>query len=637
MLRRVASTVLALALAVTLVPASASAQSSSGTPLRPAVRDQADPSPSVVLRGRGWGHSVGMSQYGAYAMARQGRSHSQILQHYYPGTALRTWQASQAAQNRVAVRLATGGVTSTPAEAIGAPIQWCYTAPGASTCTTQVTQPVSGSAANAWTVRSGGSGDPARVELRRADGSVAVGGNGILQARLSSRDVAEPVGARLRTYHPNGTRQYAYGWVDYRSPSSADGSLAVSVFLPLERYLRGLGEVPSSWGASGGQAAMEAQAIIARGYVLGRGNDTCATAACQVYVGFDKELEASGNLWVRAVDATTGRYLEAPGGGFAQTFYSSSHGGRTEASQDSWAYGTAVPYLVSVDDPWSLDAVNPMRSWTAVASNAEFRRVTGLGLSRVERVEILTRTAGGSPRTIAVTGPEGTREFSTTTSAARSRNCNRTGYAGNSLRCDLATTVRDAAGAPFAAAGGRPPSSQIRSIGFAPFTDDDGNVHEYAIVWANAAGIAQGRSATQFAPRDQVTRGQMASFIYRTFAVPRRDDHTFRDVGGSPHEEAIASVAAAGIALGYDARRFGPNEPVTREQMASFLARAMGLSPVRPDFADVPPNGTHAGNVGAIAAAGVTAGCRTNQYCPADPVMRDQMASFIHRAVRSRR
>jgi SpoIID/LytB domain protein len=632
---RTTAVLLALTLAVTLLPAAASAQS--GTPLRPAVRDQADPNPAVVLRGRGWGHSVGMSQYGAYAMARAGRSHSQILQHYYPGTSLRTWTGS-GTQNRVAVRLATSGVTTTPAEALGAPVEWCYTAPGATTCTTTVTQPVSGSAQNAWSVRSGGNGDPSRVELRRADGSVAVGGNGILQARLTSRDAHQTAGARLRTYHPFGTRQYAYGWVDYRARSSQpDGTLAVSVFLPLESYLRGLGEVPSSWGASGGQAAMEAQAIIARGYVLGRNSDTCATAACQVYVGYDKELEATGNLWVRAVSDTAGRYLTAPGGGFAQTYYSSSHGGRTEASQDSWAYGSAVPYLVSVDDPWSLDAVNPMRSWTAVASNAEFRRVTGLGLSRVERVEILTRTAGGSPRTIAVSGPEGTREFSTTASAARSRACNRTGYAGNSLRCDLATTVRNASGEPFAGAGGRPPSSQIRSIGFAPFTDDDGNVHEYSIVWANAAGIAQGKTATQFAPREQVTRGQMAAFIYRTFAVPRRTDHGFRDVAGSPHEEAIASVAAAGIARGYDGRTFGTNDPVTREQMASFIARAMGLSAVRPDFDDVPPNGTHAGNIGAIAQRGVTAGCRANLYCPRDPVLRDQMASFIYRAARSLR
>jgi SpoIID/LytB domain protein len=623
---RLASTLLAFALALTLLPASA-ASAQSGTPLRPAVRDQPDPQPGVVLRGRGWGHSVGMSQYGAYAMSRAGSSHSQILQHYYPGTALRTWTGT-GADNRVTVRLATGEVAATPAEAIGGPISWVHTATNGTE--QQVTQP----AGTIWSVRGGGGAAPSRVELRRADGSVALAGTNILQARLTSRDVHQPAGARLRTHHPFGTRQYAYGWIDYQG---RDGALAVKVLLPLESYLRGLGEVPSSWGVSGGQQALEAQAIIARGYVLGRGRDTCATAACQVFVGYEKELEATGGRWTTAVTDTTGRYVSAPDGGFAQTFYSSSHGGRTEASQDSWAYGTAVPYLVSVDDPWSLDPVNPLRSWTAVATNTEFRRVTGLGLSRVERVEIVTRTAGGSPRTIAVTGPEGTREFSTTAPGARSRSCNRTGYAGNSLRCDLATSVRNADGLPFAGAGGRPPSSQIRSIGFAPFTDDDGNTHEYAIVWANAAGIAQGKSATRFGPREQVTRGQMASFIYRTFDVPRRTESSFRDIAGSPHEEAIASVSAAGIARGYDARRFGPNDPVTREQMASFIARAMGLSPVRPTFDDVHPDGTHAGSIGAIARRGVTAGCRANLYCPRDPVMRDQMATFFHRAARSLR
>ncbi|WP_052664320.1 SpoIID/LytB domain-containing protein [Nitriliruptor alkaliphilus] len=624
---RLASSVLALALAVTLLPASAgSAQS--GTPLRPSVRDQPDPNPGVVLRGRGWGHSVGMSQYGAYAMSREGRTHSQILQHYYPGTAQRTWSTDS--PQRVTVQLATGGVTSTPAEAVGGAITWRYVEPNG-TAHDPVTQP----AGTSWTVRGGGTDNVNRVELRDAANDLVHGGNGTFHVSLTSMDEVRTAGARLRTYHPFGTRQYAYGRVEYRS--DGEGKLGVTNRLPLESYLRGLGEVPSSWGASGGQQALEAQVIIARGYVLGRNRVTCATAACQVFVGFDKEIEATGQRWVDAVAATSGRYLVDGNGNIANTYYSSSHGGRTEASQDSWAYGTAVPYLVSVDDPWSLDAVNPMRSWTAVASNAEFRRVTGLGLSRIQRVEIMSRTAGGSPRVLRVTGPEGTKEFSTTASAAQSRKCNRNGYAGNSLRCDLATTVRNAAGDPFAGAGGRPPSSQIRSIGFAPFIDDDGNTHEYSIVWANAAGIAQGKTATTFAPRERVTRAQMASFIYRTFDIPKRTDNTFDDVNGGTHAEAISSVSAAGIAKGYSARRFGPDDPVTREQMASFIARAMGLDPVRPTFDDVPPNGTHAGNVGAIAERGITAGCRGNSYCPGDPVLRDQMASFLYRAARSLR
>ncbi len=632
------STALVVALAVALLPA-ATASAQSGTPLRPAVRERADPNPNVVLRGRGWGHSVGMSQYGAYAMARAGRSAAQILGHYYPGTSLGTFSGERADQRVTVTSVVPNAATST-VDAVGGALQWVLCAGGDCANVAGGLQ----ASGQRWQLISGGGDAPSRITLCRSvrTGSTrpacpaadtAYSGTGRLELRLSSRDVTQDPAGRARA--GIGSRQYVFGWLTARGDA---GNVRVDNTLPLEGYLRGLGEVPSSWGGnSGGQAALQAQAIIARTYVLGRGRTTCATPACQVFVGYTKELEATGGNWVAAVRDSAGRVLRH-GSSYAQTYYSSSHGGRTESSQDSWAYGGAVPYLTSVDDPWSLDAANPMRSWTATATNGEFRRVTGLGLSRIERVQITSRTAGGSPRTLRVTGPEGAREFTTTPASARTdRGCNREGYAGNSLRCDLATTVRNAAGQPFAAAGGRPPSSQITAIGFGPFTDDDGGTHEYATVWAHAAGVAQGTSATTFAPRSRVTRAQMASFIYRTFDVPRRTSHGFADVTGGPHQEAIASVSAAGIARGYDARRFGPGDPVTREQMASFLARAMGLSPVRPAYRDVPPNGTHAGNVGAISQRGVTAGCRADHYCPRDPVLRDQMTSFLHRAVRSLR
>lgn len=632
---RCALLALVFGLVVTFLPvASASAQTA--TPLRPSVRTSADPSPAVVLRGQGWGHSVGMSQYGAYAMARAGRTHSQILQHYYPGTALSTHTGAQ----RVTVTAITGSPANAVVQAIGGSLQWqLCAAEGACSAVTGGQQP-SGSS---WQVISGGTSAPSRVTLCRAvqpggtgarptcpSGSTAYAGTGTLQLRLTDRDVMQAASARVGT----GGRQYAYGWLNLRG---ATGSVRIDNVLPMEGYLRGLGEVPSSWGAAGGQAALEAQAVIARTYVLNRKGTTCATAACQVFVGYGKELEAGGERWVAAVRDPADRVLRY-GDAYAQTYYSSSHGGSTESSIDSWAYGGAVPYLVAVDDPWSLEAPNPLRSWSATATNAEFRRATGVGLSRVERVEVVSRTVGGSPRVLRLTGPEGTREFSTTPAAARtSRGCNRAGYAGNSLRCDLSAVVLGANGAAFAGASGNPPSSQIRTIGFGPFTDDDGGPHEYATVWANAVGIARGTGDITFAPRQRVSRAQMAAFLHRTFAVPERTDRPFRDVTGGPHADAIASVSAAGIAQGYGDGTFRPDDPVTREQMASFLARAMGLAAVRPSFTDVPPDGVHAGNVGAIAARGVTTGCRADRYCPKDAVTRDQMTAFLFRAVRSLR
>jgi hypothetical protein len=185
--------------------------------------------------------------------------------------------------------------------------------------------------------------------------------------------------------------------------------------------------------------------------------------------------------------------------------------------------------------------------------------------------------------------------------------------------------------------GSRTPSAQIQRLGFAPFTDDDGTTHEYATVWTHAAGIAEGTSPTTFAPTSPVTRAQMASFLYRTFEIPASSEHRFTDVQpGSTHAVAINALAAADVARGTSATTFDPGGPVTRAQMASFLARAAGwdASATQTRFADVRASSTHVGPIAAIDAQGVTTGCAADRYCPAEPVSRGQMASFLYRLVR---
>lgn len=615
----------------------ATAAADEGFPLRAEVANVGDPTPDLLVRGRGWGHSAGMSQYGAYAMAREGRTHSQILQHYYRGVSLRTWTGAQ----RVNVTDVLGRPASTPVTARGGSLTWRIQPVGGEE--RQVVQP----SGETWTLVSGGQADASRITLCTrnlgaprdqrpgcATDDRAYQGNGSLEVRLSSRDDTQ---TQAGAYADYGNRQQAYGWLRHSAVSSG---VDLRVELPLENYVRGIAEVPSGWGgANGGQAALEAQAITARGYALGRSvsgtPSVCATPACQVFAGYGKELEAGGNNWRAAVDATAGRYLVDGGGRVANTYYSSSHGGRSEAAVDSWAYGGAVPYLVSVDDPWSLDGRNPMRSWTSTVRNADLRRVTGSS-GTVTRVEVRSRTEGGSPSVLRVTALDGsTRDFSTTPESQRTRSCNRR-HAGNSLRCDLPVTgTRNAADQAFTGSGDRVPSSQIISIGFAPFTDDVGSLHEYATVWANRAGIAQGTDATTYSPRRAVTRAQMASFLDRTFDLPPASGQPFTDVDGGPHAASIAAVSAAGIAQGYDDGTFRPSQPVTREQMATFLTRAMGLTPRDPSFSDV--RGVHARNVGALADSGITAGCDSQRFCPQDPVRRDQMATFLYRAARTLR
>lgn len=630
--------------ATELLPGGSSAvtvASGSGVPLRSGVRSTSDPRPAVVLRGAGWGHSVGLSQYGAYAQARQGRSVSQILRHYYPTTTLGTESENQ----RVTVTLHGSSLRATDVTALRGSVSWRVCQPNGGSCE-QVTQPRD----TTWRVRvsEDRQANPTRVALFDAAGQLqGRTDGGTIWVQLTDRDAFDASASRsdLRmTDLARGTQTYAYGRFTF---STVSGDLRVVNELPMEGYLRGIREVPAGWGgSSGGQAALQAQAIIARTYVLSRSPSrvTCATPACQVFAGVATEREAAGQNWVDAVRSTRGQVVRDARGALAETFYSSSHGGRTEASEDSWAYGSSRDYLRSVDDPWSLDAANPLRSWTTTVPQSEFRRVTGAGMDVVERVRITSRTDGGSPRAIEVSGRRDgeprTITFDTTPEGARSaRGCNRAGYAGNSLRCDLqGVTTIDATGRDFTSgAGGQPPSSQIGSVGFGPFTDDDGTVHEYATVFAHQAGIAQGIGGDRFAPGRAVTRGQMARFLFQTFEVAETSEHDFDDVRGSEHETAIASVVRAGIARGVSASRFEPNEPVTRAQMATFLVNAMGLQPRDPQFSDVSADSTHGRNIGALAHAEVTGGCGGDRFCPSDPVQRGQMASFVYRAVQALR
>ena len=167
------------------------------------------------------------------------------------------------------------------------------------------------------------------------------------------------------------------------------------------------------------------------------------------------------------------------------------------------------------------------------------------------------------------------------------------------------------------------------------FVDDDGSLHEPNIEAIAAAGITAGCDATHYCPGLPVTRAQMGSFITRALDLPIPTGNRFADVSGT-HLEGINATAEAGISVGCnaDGSLYCPNEHVSREQMASFLARVLGLSAPGPNpFVDV--SGTHTVNIIAIAEAGITSGCDNSGilYCPRQSVTRAQMATFLTRAL----
>jgi len=163
-----------------------------------------------------------------------------------------------------------------------------------------------------------------------------------------------------------------------------------------------------------------------------------------------------------------------------------------------------------------------------------------------------------------------------------------------------------------------------------------GSIHAANIEALALSGITRGCGVDNFCPQDPVTRQQMASFLKRglDLGIPGAP-HGFADVPVSNvHGADIAALAAAGITRGCSAASFCPGEPVTRKQMASFLLRALDLEPAPTGvFSDVAATEVHGADIAALAAAGITKGCGGDRFCPDDVVTRQQMASFLVRAL----
>jgi outer membrane protein assembly factor BamB len=170
------------------------------------------------------------------------------------------------------------------------------------------------------------------------------------------------------------------------------------------------------------------------------------------------------------------------------------------------------------------------------------------------------------------------------------------------------------------------------------FTDDDGNFHEANIEAIAYAEITLGCETGLYCPAEGVTRGQMASFLVRAFDLTPTAMDFFTDDAGSSHEANINALRAAGVTLGCDAAgtEFCPADIVNRGQMASFLARALALEDGAGDDLFTDDDGsTHEANIDRLGTAGITSGCTADNrnFCPEDPVRRDQMASFLARAL----
>jgi len=147
-------------------------------------------------------------------------------------------------------------------------------------------------------------------------------------------------------------------------------------------------------------------------------------------------------------------------------------------------------------------------------------------------------------------------------------------------------------------------------------------------------GITTGCTTRTYCPSRSLTRGQMATFLQRTLALPDVGGTPFRDLDGHPHAKAVRAVAAAGITEGCSAGRFCPDDPVRRDQMAAFLQRALKLPDAPSPFADARGT-THEAAIGAVARAGIAKG-DGGAYRPREDVTRAAMATYLSRTLAHR-
>jgi len=571
----------------------------------------ARPAPAFRISGRGEGHGVGLSQWGAYSMAREGADHETMLHHYYTGVRVGSHPATA---NEIRVALFHGNpAVADPGRVLlqspggGVAVALAPGAPG------HLMPP-----GTQWTLAHDGAFvllDGNGAEIERGPGPVAVtyptGGPAALRL---------PQVARSGANHEGGLNR------GHLEVSAGGGVLRPVVTLPMDDYLLGVDEMPGNWPLE----ALKAQAVTARTFAAGRvaaglrpecACHVTATVADQVYVGYGHEGAAGTNGWRGAVTGTGGKVLIYDGA-LVEAVYSAAHAGTSEHVEQSWAFdGRTFPYLRSVADPWVHDplVVGEYRraAWAHGVDHAVLADL--VGLATVARVEVAQRTVGGSPEELAVSGWDW--------NGARVEDVPFRGQGIGVAAADLFLALR--------ARNAHPPSQQIAEFGFVAFPDVPGlSPHAYNVAAIAERGVAAGRPDGLFGPDDPVRRDQMATFLARALNLPPVEEDHFGDVpADSVHRRAINALAAAGVAAGLGDGRFGPATAVTREQMATFLARGFALALHNEDrFADG-AGSAHRQAINAVADAGITAGCAPTRFCPRDPVTRGQMASFLARGI----
>jgi SpoIID/LytB domain protein len=303
-----------------------------------------------VVHGRGFGHGVGMSAYGAYGYALHEKGYRFILGHYYKGTTVGKLSGERTV--RVLLDTSRGDVGfSGAAAACGETVQ-----PRLTYEAHRVGQ----------TVRLLGPGGrmlaKCGAKLRASGrGRIAIAGLGTYRGALE----AVPSGAALNVVNALAVNQYVKGVIPNESPPS----------WPL--------------------AELKAQAVASRSFALtagvdGDGFDLYADTRSQVYKGLESEYRHTNEI----AEATRGQVVLYKGK-VAETLFSACSGGHTESIK--YVFGSAIPYLVGVPDPY--DYYCPLHRWTLKFSGPQISSRLAAYLDGKLRKVAITKH-GTTPRII---------------------------------------------------------------------------------------------------------------------------------------------------------------------------------------------------------------------------------------------
>lgn len=316
--------------------------------------------PVLIIRGAGFGHGVGMSQYGARGMALRGHSYERILRHYYSGTELGKLRGGR--EVRVLMQSGTGSVSFSGANLVGLR---------------------RASPAIAYRIVPDGQ----RLELYNSAGDR-------LGRFTSPLTVMGPGAIQLGGMALNGQVGHSYrGWLELNL--NGRGGVDVINEVPLDQYVAGVigSEVSVRWPAE----TLKAQAVAARTYAIttragGALFDQYPDTRSQVYGGVSSEHQRTAAA-VRATRGEVVTHEDKP----VTTYFFSTSGGRTEHVEYSFLDSTSRPWLRSVRDPY--DTASPRHRWRITMAPAEAgKRLRGLVKGRFLGIRVIRR--GASPRVV---------------------------------------------------------------------------------------------------------------------------------------------------------------------------------------------------------------------------------------------